>query len=212
MRPAARTDREETDPGDQGGERKAWRRSGSPQGRRDARRRSVGVRKAPGQSEPEEERERREEDDGAAEHGNDDRDLCVVRSSCVLDAEAGKEDGLLRECPAGDRGGDGERRGVASRLVAPSPDKCERPDAGRKRGDERDQAGPVDEAVEETSRVEMQNDEPGDRDRTGHEAGAECAQAEALGETGVPAARCVGAEEDGRRIGGSRDGEDADRD
>src|SRR5262249_58009231 len=117
----------------------------------------------------------------------------------------------LRERPAGDDRGDGERRGVAGGLVPLPPEEPERRAAGDDRGDQADQPSAVDQAVVERLGVVAQHGEARERDRATDETGRERAGAELLLEPGLALPGGVGAEEDGGQVRGGHDGEDADQ-
>jgi hypothetical protein len=113
--------------------------------------------------------------------------------------------------PAGDDRGDGDRSGVAGNLVALPPDERERGAAGDDRGDQTDQPPALDETVVERLGIEAQHGHAGERDRPADETGRERADAELPLERRFAELGGVGAEEDGGKVGGGHDSEDADQ-
>src|SRR5207253_7090954 len=112
------------------------------------------------------------------------------------DRKARKKDRRLREAPAGDDRGDGERRAVSRRLVAPAPDERERADARDERDGERRERASGDEPLEQTVGVEAERGESAHRERTGCETRGECAPPEVVLQLRTAAPDRVGGEKD----------------
>jgi hypothetical protein len=108
-------------------------RASRPGAEADSSRRDRGVLavvELTAQHQPEQQRERREQDQRAAEHGDDHGHERVVGGGSLTHGQAREQQGVLRERPAGDHGGDRDRRGVARGLEALMPYERQRDHAG----------------------------------------------------------------------------------
>ena len=134
----------------------------------------------------EQQAERGEQDRAAREDGDDHRDQRFVGRRRLLDRQAGQQRRVLRQRPAGDDRGHGQRGGVARRLESPYPDQSQRGDAGEHRDDQRRQTVAGEQPVVERVGVGVQHREAAHGDRSGREPRAERACAELPLELGLP--------------------------
>src|SRR5215216_3233499 len=204
MRPSCVGDREESDPGHEASDREPRQQPWSEGGEQRARLsrplgHALATAEVSTEHESEEQRERGEKDRRSREHGDGHSHERVSACSRLADRQSLEEDRRLRECPAGDDCGDGERGGVAGCLVALPPDERERRAAGDDRGDQADQAPALDETVVERLSVDTQHGQAGECDRPADETGRERAGAELPLERRFAQPGGVGAEETAAR-------------